>query len=267
MDSYLMIPPFDPIAFSLGPIVIRWYGLMYVIGIFGGWKVAAWLLTHCKNGVSVKALDDSIIYLVLGIVIGGRLGHVFFYDPGMILRNPLEIFMTWQGGMSFHGGFLGVMIACALYCWKIGTPFLSLLDTYACVVPIGLFFGRIGNFINGELWGRVTDVPWAVISSYPDHLPRHPSQIYEAALEGVLLFTVLVLCWARTDMRQYRGRISGVFAIGYGLARPFCELFREPDALVVGSLTIGQFLTIPLLGMGWFLLRRPVERRDDTADA
>lgn len=261
MNSYLMIPPFDPIAFSLGPLVVRWYGLMYVIGIFTAWKVAAYLLTAYKNGVSVKVLDDSIIYLVLGIVIGGRLGHVLFYDPGMILSNPLEILMTWQGGMSFHGGFLGVMIASFWYCHKVQVPYFSLVDIYACVVPIGLFFGRIGNFINGELWGRVTDVPWAMIFSYPDDLPRHPSQIYEAILEGIVLFAILLFFWTRTDMRHYRGRISGVFAIGYSLARFFCEIYRDPtDGFAFGSLTMGQFLTIPLLGLGWFLLRRPVER-------
>lgn len=258
-----MIPPFDPIAFSLGPLAVRWYGLMYVIGIFGGWKVAACLLKAYGNGVSVKVLDDSLIYLVLGIVIGGRLGHVLFYDPGMIVRNPLEIFMTWQGGMSFHGGFLGVLIASIYYTHKVQIPFWSLVDVYACVTPIGLLFGRVGNFINGELWGRITDVPWAVIFSYPDDLPRHPSQIYEAVLEGVLLFAVMLFCWMRTDMRHYRGRISGVFAIGYALTRSFCELYRVPDALVLGPLTIGQALSIPILGIGWFLLRRPVDRNPE----
>jgi phosphatidylglycerol---prolipoprotein diacylglyceryl transferase len=192
-------------------------------------------------------------------VLGGRLGHVVFYDPGMILRNPLEIFMIWKGGMSFHGAVLGIIVAIIIYCRKVKVPFFSLMDVFTCVAPLGLFFGRIGNFINGELWGRVTNVPWAVISSYPDQLPRHPSQLYEATMEGIVLFCVTMYCWTQTDLRLKRGRITGVFCIGYALARSFCELYREPDALIFGPLTIGQFLSIPLLGMGWFLLRRPVE--------
>jgi phosphatidylglycerol:prolipoprotein diacylglycerol transferase len=264
LTHYLIIPPFNPIAFSLGPLTVHWYGLMYVIGIFIAWKVGDYLLTHYKNGITPKILDDSIVYVIIGIVVGGRLGHVLFYDPGMFLRNPLEVFMTWHGGMSFHGGVLGVILAVVLYCRKVKAPFFALMDIYACVVPIGLFFGRIGNFINGELWGRVTDVPWAVILPYPDHQPRHPSQLYEAALEGVVLFIITLLCWTRTDLRHKRGRLVGVFSLGYALARSFCELFREPDAFILGPITIGQLLSIPLLGIGWFLLRRPVDKNDES---
>ena len=161
--------------------------------------------------------------------------------------------------MAFHGGTLGVLIAIFMYARKVKTPFLSLLDIAACVTPIGLFCGRIANFINGELWGRVTNSPLGMVFPRAGDLPRHPSQLYEAATEGILLFFILILLWTKTDLRHKPGRISGIFAIGYAMARMFCELFREPDALVVGSLTIGQALSIPLIGAGWFLLRYPTE--------
>lgn len=258
----LVFPNFDPVALSLGPITIRWYGLMYVIGIFGGWKIASRLLTSYPNGLASKIFDDSIIYLVMGIVIGGRLGHVLFYDPEMIWRNPLEIFMTWHGGMSFHGGILGVVFLSLYFARKNQINFFSLTDAYTCVVPFGLIFGRIGNFINGELWGRITDVPWAMVFPHAGPDPRHPSQLYEASLEGILLFAITLFCWTRTDLRLQPGRITGVFAIGYGLARIFCEFYREPDAVVYGPLTIGQLLTIPLVLFGFYLLKRSVPQHE-----
>lgn len=263
MDSYFTLPHFDPVAFTLGPLTVRWYGLMYVVGIILGWKIATWLLKNYSNSVQVKDFDDSILYFIIGMVVGGRLGHVLFYDLGMLIRDPLEIFKTWHGGMSFHGGILGVMIGLYIFSVRRKIPYLSLLDVYAVVAPVGLFFGRIGNFINGELWGRVTDVPWAVINIYPDQLPRHPSQLYEAFAEGIVLLLITTLFWKRSDWRCYPGRISGIFAIGYALARCICELYRVPDGYAFGSMTLGQLLTIPLIGIGWFLLRRPVERQPE----
>lgn len=233
---------------------------MYVIGIFSCWKFASYLLTIYNNGLAQKDLDDSITLLILGLLIGGRLGHVLFYDPQMIIRDPLEIFKTWHGGMSFHGGILGVICFTLFFAWRRQISFLRLTDIYTCVLPLGVFFGRIGNFINGELFGRITDVPWAMIFPHGGPYPRHPSQFYEAGLEGIFLFAIMVYCWTKTDLYKTPGRISGVFAIGYSLARIFCEFFREPDAYVIGALTIGQLLTIPLLGFGWYLLRRPIRQ-------
>ncbi|MBX3487657.1 MAG: prolipoprotein diacylglyceryl transferase [Candidatus Paracaedibacteraceae bacterium] len=255
----LTFPNIDPIAFEIGPFKIHWYGIAYMVGIYIAWQVGMSLLRKYQTQVTPKILDDSIIWIIMGIVVGGRLGYVLFYAPSMIWTNPLEIFKTWNGGMAFHGGTLGVLIAIFMYARKVKTPFLSLLDIAACVTPIGLFCGRIANFINGELWGRVTNSPLGMIFPRAGDLPRHPSQLYEAATEGVLLFFILIFLWTKTDLRHKPGRISGIFAIGYAMARMFCELFREPDALVVGSLTIGQALSIPLIGAGWFLLRYPTE--------
>lgn len=251
-------PEFNPIAFSIGPFPVRWYGLMYIIGIFSGWKIGSYLLTTYKNGLTVKNLDDSLLYLVLGLVIGGRLGNVLFYTPHMFVDNPMEVFKTWHGGMSFHGGILGVIILSLFFAWRQNINFFKLTDIYTCVLPLGVFFGRLGNFINGELWGRVTNKPWGMVFPHGGPELRHPSQLYEALFEGIFLFVIMMLCWTKTDMRLKPGRISGVFAIGYSAARLFCECYREPEILVAGPLTMGQLLTIPLLGFGWYLIRRPV---------
>lgn len=255
----LAFPNINPIAFEIGPLTIKWYGLAYMIGIFLAWKVASLLLKKYPNGVTTKTLDDSIFWLIIGIVVGGRLGHVLFYSPHLFWTDPLEIFKTWHGGMSFHGGVIGVFAALILYCRHTKQQFLPVLDIIACVAPIGLFFGRIANFINGELWGRPTTVAWGMVFPHADDLPRHPSQLYEAATEGVLLGIILVSLWTKTGLRHKTGRISGAFGVCYALARSFCEIYREPDAFIIGSLTIGQALSIPLIGLGWFLLRRPVE--------
>ncbi|AIK96360.1 prolipoprotein diacylglyceryl transferase [Candidatus Odyssella acanthamoebae] len=254
----LTFPNINPVALELGPLKIYWYGLAYMVGILLAWKIAAALIKNYPNNVEEKQLDDSIFWLIVGIVVGGRLGHVIFYTPHLFWTNPLEILKTWQGGMSFHGGLVGVIIALTLYVRREQIKFLSILDIIACVTPLGLFFGRIANFINGELWGRPTTVKWGMIFPYADGLPRHPSQLYEAATEGLLLFLLLVIVWAKTDLRHQPGRIAGLFGIGYALARSFCELYREPEIFVLGSLTIGQALSIPLIGIGWFLVRRPV---------
>lgn len=252
-------PAIDPIALSIGPVTIYWYGLMYVVGILSCWKIAGSLLAMYDNqGFSQKQFDDSVVFLIMGLLIGGRLGHVLFYDPQMIVRDPLEIFKTWNGGMSFHGGIIGVMVCTFYFSWRHKISFLRLLDIYTCVLPLGIFFGRIGNFINGELFGRVADVPWAMIFPHGGPYPRHPSQLYEAVFEGIYLFAIMLYCWTRTDLPKKPGKIAGIFGIGYSFARIFCEFFREPDAYVMGDLTIGQLLTLPLLGIGWFLVRRPL---------
>lgn len=261
----LTFPKFNPVALSLGPIKIHWYGLAYVIGIFTAWKVAAGLLKKYSNGITEKILDDSIMWLIVGIIVGGRLGEVIFYSPQLFWTDPVEIFKTWHGGMSFHGGFIGVILALTFYTRRAKVRFLSVLDIIACVTPIGLFFGRIANFVNGELWGRPTDVAWGMVFPHAGNLPRHPSQLYEAATEGLILFIVLLLLWMRTDLRLKPGRISGLFGVGYALTRCFCEFFRQPDAVLIGSLTEGQALSIPLIGIGWFLLRRPVDKINVTS--
>ncbi len=255
----LTFPNINPVALELGPLKIYWYGLAYMIGILLAWKIATILLKNYSNGVKEKNLDDSIFWLIVGIVVGGRLGHVIFYSPHLFWTNPLEVFQTWRGGMSFHGGLTGVIIALILYARRQRIRFLSILDIIACVTPIGLFFGRIANFVNGELWGRPTSVSWGMVFPYADTLPRHPSQLYEAFTEGLLLSLLLLSLWMKTNLRHQPGRIAGLFGIGYALARVFCELYREPEILLFGSLTIGQALSIPLLGIGWFLVRRPVD--------
>jgi len=255
----LTFPDINPIALQIGPLKIHWYGIAYMVGIYLAWQIGMYLLKKYPTQVTPKLLDDSILWIILGTVIGGRLGHVIFYAPSLIWTDPLEIFKTWNGGMSFHGGVVGIFISIFVYARKNKIPSLSLLDIVTCVAPIGLFFGRIGNFINGELWGRVTDSPLGMVFPRAGELPRHPSQLYEAATEGLLLLLILLILWTKTDLRHKPGRVTGVFGIGYALARMTCELFREPDAIVVGSLTIGQALSIPLIGIGWFLLRYPTD--------
>lgn len=260
----LKFPNIDPVALEIGPLKIHWYGLAYMVGIFLAWKMGTILLRKSPNGITEKNLDDSIFWAIIGIVVGGRLGYVLFYSPSMIWTTPLEVFQTWRGGMSFHGGLIGVLVCLTLYANQQKIKFLSILDIIACVTPIGLFCGRIANFINGELWGRPTDVAWSMIFPHGGDLPRHPSQLYEAATEGLLLFLILAFLWSKTSLRHKPGKISGVFALGYALTRSFCELYRTPDAYIIGSLTIGQALCIPLIGIGWFLLRRPVESTNDS---
>lgn len=258
MNLTLTYPFIDPIFFSLGPIVVRWYGIAYVMGIMLGWALGLRLLKTKPNGLAPQHFDDVVVWVIVGIVVGGRLGQFLFYDPQMFWTNPQEILMIWRGGMSFHGGILGVLIATLIFAKSRQAPFWSLMDTLATVTPLGIFFGRIANFINGELYGRVTDVSWGVIFPHAGPLPRHPSQIYEAILEGLVLFIVMLVCWHRPNLRLKPGRLTGIAAIGYALARSFIETFREPDGIAFGALTFGQMLCIPLFGLGWFLLRRPV---------
>ncbi len=268
----LLFPTIDPVALSLGPLTIRWYALAYVAGILVGW----WLLRRLNlrpidglppRPLSKQAIDDIMVWAIAGILLGGRLGYVLFYKPGYYLEFPAEIFKVWHGGMSFHGGFIGVLVAMYLFCRKFDISCLILMDMLAAVAPVGLFFGRIANFINGELYGRVaaSDVSWAMVFPGGGDLPRHPSQLYEATMEGLLLFILLFgLAWY-SRIREKPGMLSGLFLIGYGIARSTAELFREPDAhlgfLLGGSATMGQLLSLPMIAAGMAIMlwawRRP----------
>jgi len=264
----LQFPQFDPIAVSLGPFAIRWYALAYIVGIVLGWVYARKILRTEKfwggpAPISVVQFDDFVLWVTLGIILGGRTGYVLFYNLPHFIAHPLEIFQLWQGGMSFHGGFLGCVAAVLLFGWRNKAPVLSLGDVTCAVGTIGLLLGRLANFINGELWGRVTDVPWAFVFPTGGPLPRHPSQLYEAALEGILLFAVLTLMIRRGALLR-PGLIVGAFAILYGLARIFSEFFREPDpqlGFLWGGLTMGMLLSLPMIAAGGafvlWALRRP----------
>jgi phosphatidylglycerol:prolipoprotein diacylglycerol transferase len=250
----LSFPQIDPIAISLGPFAIRWYALAYIGGLLIAWWYCRWLATRPPRGVGSEAFDDFLLWATLGIVLGGRLGYVLFYKPGFYLANPLEIFMVWQGGMSFHGGLLGVAVAEVIFARRRGIPLFALTDIVACAAPIGLFLGRIANFVNGELFGRPSEAPWAVMFPNGGPLARHPSQLYEAGLEGILLFLALYVL-VRLRALEVSGLLTGAFLIGYALARMLAELFREPDAhlgFLPGGVTMGQVLSLPmaLAGLG-----------------
>jgi phosphatidylglycerol:prolipoprotein diacylglycerol transferase len=263
--SVLPFPAFDPVLVSFGPFAIRWYALAYICGILLGWLYARTIVANERlwggpAPFSVADFDDFILWVTLGIILGGRTGYVLFYNFEFFIAHPLEILQVWKGGMSFHGGFLGCVLAVILFGLKRKISILSLGDVTCAVGPIGLFFGRLANFVNGELWGRQTDVPWAMVfpSREAGPFPRHPSQLYEAALEGVVLFVILTLL-VRTGSLKRPGFIIGAFAIGYAVMRSFCELFREPDAqlgFLWGGMTMGMLLSVPLLiaGIGFVAL-------------
>jgi phosphatidylglycerol:prolipoprotein diacylglycerol transferase len=246
-------PQFDPIAFQLGPLSVRWYGLMYLLGfvlfvVLGKYRARQNLLT----GWHPRDVDDMLFFGVFGVILGGRLGYVLFYKPMYYFAHPLEVLALWQGGMSFHGGFLGVLIALALFARHRQKPWLDVTDFVAPLIPLGLAAGRLGNFINGELWGRVTDphAPWAMVFPQVDTQPRHPSQLYEAGLEGLLLFAIL---WWYARRRRPLGAVSGLFLIGYGTFRFVVEFTREPDSflgVLALGLSMGQWLSIPMIVIG-----------------
>lgn len=252
----LIHPQFDPVALQLGPLAIRWYGLMYLLAfalflLLGRWRIK----NGPQPGWTVRELDDLLFYGVLGVVLGGRLGYVLFYQPAHFLAHPLEIFSVWQGGMAFHGGFLGVLVAMGLFAHRTRKSWLTVTDFIAPLVPLGLAAGRIGNFINGELWGRPSDVPWAVIFPQVDGVARHPSQLYQFALEGMALFALL---WLFSRKPRPTGAVSGLFLIGYGFFRFMVEFTREPDSflgLLALGLSMGQWLSLPMIVAGVIMLR------------
>lgn len=246
-------PEFDPIALSIGPLAIRWYGLMYLIGFLAFLYLGKRRLALFP-GIAVKDIDNIMSLAVFGVILGGRLGYVLFYKPAYYFENPGEILAIWEGGMSFHGGFLGVLAVCLGYCFYKKWKFFDLMDFIAPTIPVGLGFGRLGNFINGELWGRPTDGPWGVVFPQAgDALPRHASQLYEMALEGIVLFVVL---WWFASKPRKRGQVSALFLLGYGLSRFVVEFAREPDRFL-GTLslgmTMGQWLCVPMLVFGGVL--------------
>jgi phosphatidylglycerol---prolipoprotein diacylglyceryl transferase len=238
-----MIVNFNPILIELGPIRVSWYGLMYVLGFFASYLLVRYQMKKKDFGVSKLEVENLFFYLILGLIIGARLGYVLFYDLKMYLRDPLEIFAIWHGGMSFHGGLIGVLIVGILFSWKNKKSFWKIADLFIVTAPIGLGLGRIGNFINGELYGRVTRVPWGMIFKNGGSLPRHPSQLYESALEGGVLFLIL---WFLKDKKLPDGGLLAAFLSLYGLFRFFVELFREPDpqlGFILGPFTMGQTLS------------------------
>ena len=250
-------PVIDPIAVSLGPFAIRWYALAYIAGLVIGWRYCLALAKKPAHVARAQDVDDFLVWATLGVVLGGRTGYVLFYRPEYYFANPSEILQIWHGGMSFHGGGLGVLVALILFCRQRSISLLGLADIVACAVPIGLFFGRIANFINDELWGRVTDVPWAMVFPSGGPLPRHPSQLYEAGLEGIVLFLVLYILQRSDKVRARQGTLTGAFLIGYALARMTGELFRQPDAnlgYIWHGMTMGQLLSLPLLLAGLVLV-------------
>lgn len=258
----LVYPQFNPVALQIGPLAIHWYGLMYMAGFLtflwlGRRRIAMLNLKQYNN----KLLDDLLFYGVLGVILGGRLGEVLFYNPGYYFSHPLKIFAVWEGGMSFHGGFLGVMVAMALFAWQQKLRWLELMDFIAPLVPPGLAFGRLGNFINGELWGRPTDMPWGMVFPRVDSLPRHPSQLYEFALEGVLLFALL---WIYARKPRPVGAVSGLFLIGYGSFRFIAEFTRNPDDGIFGLMTfgisMGQWLSLPMVVIGIIMMIWSIRR-------
>lgn len=258
----LAYPEISPIIFSIGPLAIRWYSMAYLVGILIGWWLVLRKSEKYQLGLSKQNIEDLVFYITLGIIIGGRLGYAIFYGGAAMWEKPWQILELWKGGMSFHGGAAGVILAIWWYARKIGYGFLKLTDLVVLVVPIGLFLGRLANFTNDELWGRVTDVPWAVRFPSGGFLPRHPSQLYEAFFEGLVMFVVLNWLWSYKSVRDKPGVVSALFVILYGLFRIGMEQFREPDAqlgFIFGQITMGQMLSVPLILAGlavfWYNIR------------
>lgn len=265
-------PSINPVALEIGPLAIKWYGLAYLAGLLLGWLYIRGLLKQDrlwpgdKAPFAVVKADDLLLYMTIGVLLGGRLGYVLFYEPAHFFRNPLDIPAVWHGGMAFHGALLGSILAIVLFARRVGASAFSVLDLCAAAVPMGLFFGRLANFINAELWGRPTNVPWAMVFPGADGVPRHPSQLYEATLEGLVLFLVLrYLTHSRLALKRPL-LVGGTFMLGYGLARSFCEFFREPDPghwLTIGPFTAGIFYSLPMIAAGlwgiWIATRRAPE--------
>jgi len=271
----LKYPHIDPVAIHLGPLPIRWYSLAYLAGFLLGWRYLIYITELDQDRkdepgrLSRLLIDEFLPWAVFGVIAGGRIGYILFYNLHMYLEHPAEMLKLWDGGMSFHGGALGTIIAMIIYSWRQKLQVLRLTDMVCCAVPIGVFFGRIANFVNGELYGRATNVPWAMIfPADPSQVPRHPSQLYEAGLEGLVLGLVLLVLIRNTKIRNRPGIVSGVFLCGYAFARMTIEFFREPDrqlGFIVGHATMGQLLSIPMVIFGLYLIARAIRRGDPAA--
>ena len=256
LTAAIRLPEFNVFAVQFGNFGIRWYALAYIAGLVIGLVLLKRGTRAAYSPVTSDNIDSLLNYLLIGLILGGRFGYVLFYNAGYFITDPLAIFRVWEGGMSFHGALIGICLALWLMAHRHNLPLLTLGDRVAMVAPIGLFFGRLANFINGELYGRVTDVPWAMIFPHSDGQPRHPSQLYEAGLEGLLLGLVMFWCW-RLGGLAIQGRMTGLFCLGYGMARFLVELVREPDpqiGLLLGGVSMGQLLTLPMIAAGLFLL-------------
>ncbi len=256
----LTFPMIDPVAIQLGPFAIRWYALAYIVGLLIGWRVVLWHIGRiAKPPMQRVDADDFLVWAIVAVILGGRLGYIVFYNPGFYLQNPIEMLYLWRGGMSFHGGLIGVIVALALFCRKRKLALLPAGDLIASVAPVGLFFGRVANFINAELWGRVSDVPWAMVFPGAGPQPRHPSQLYEAALEGIVLLIVLQWLYRQEAVRRQPGLVGGVFLVAYAAIRIAVELFRQPDGQIgflPAGTTLGQWLSVPLVLAGIALVVR-----------
>jgi phosphatidylglycerol---prolipoprotein diacylglyceryl transferase len=268
-------PAIDPVALRIGPLAVKWYGLAYVAGLLLGRYYVKALLQQGRLWPSEKRpftperVDDLLLFLTVGVLLGGRLGYVLFYQPRFFVTHPLEIVAVWNGGMSFHGALLASIVAMVLFARRVGANPWSVMDLCAAATPMGLFFGRFANFINAELWGRPSTVPWAMVFPDAGGMPRHPSQIYEALTEGLVLFVVLWWLTHRTQALRTPGVIAGAFMVGYGLARSFCEFFREPDPghiLTVGPFTAGIFYSLPMILVGILVIRAAGKRVSAPAD-
>jgi phosphatidylglycerol:prolipoprotein diacylglycerol transferase len=250
-------PNFDPVALSIGPLSIHWYGLMYLFGFGAGLLLGQSRAKSSQSDWNPDEVIDFLFFIAMGVIIGGRLGYVVFYNLQFYLSNPLDVFALWDGGMSFHGGLIGVIVAIAMYARKTEREYMAVADFLAPLIPPGLFFGRIGNFINQELWGRATDLPWGVLFYTAPNQPRHPSQLYEALLEGLVLFIVL---WIFSRSKRATGQITGLFLVLYGVFRFFIEFFREPDdhigTIAFNWLTMGQLLCLPMIVLGLYFVFR-----------
>ncbi|RFA31438.1 prolipoprotein diacylglyceryl transferase [Alkalilimnicola ehrlichii] len=251
----LTYPDIDPVAFQIGPFAVHWYGLMYAVGFFAAWFLGRIRARRADTPIAVQQMDDLVLYGALGAIIGGRVGYVFVYDFAAFLANPLYLFQIWQGGMSFHGGLIGGLLAFWLFAHRHKLNYLSLLDFVAPLAPFGLGAGRLGNFINGELWGKPTDLPWGMVYPPLGEMARHPSQLYQMVLEGVILFGAV---WWFSSKPRARGSVAGLFLAGYGSFRFLVEFARMPDAhigyLAFGWLTMGQILSLPMIIAGVALI-------------
>ena len=267
MATVIPFPNFDPVLVHIGPLSIRWYALAYITSLLLGWWGVRRLARLSPAVATHAQVDDFLTWATLGVVLGGRLGYIFFYQPGFYLSHPFRMVQVWNGGMSFHGGMLGVVVALVIFCRRNGIPLLGFADRLSIVSPMGLGLGRCANFINGELWGRAAspDLPWAMIfPNDPEQIPRHPSQLYEAVMEGLVLFLVVFLLSRRHSIRARFGLLTGVFLMGYGVARIIGEFFRQPDpflGFLWAGATMGQLLCIPMIlagaGLAAYALRRP----------